>query len=152
MSCILELHFFFSFNSSKGSFVFFSSNKIIFILVDTARWEAQNDSGVCAYFLCWKEISFSNKLREFIWLFSRNTKMIYGNTAVVEMVISRWLTVSSNQVNFLQLQTDPQWYFLHDLYSQGRFSTVVWTSPGNIAHSGLVFLRSPEWKIWKSYE
>lgn len=97
----MEFHFFFSFDSSKRSFVCFSRNNIIFRLVDTARWEAQNDSGVCAYFLCWKEISFSNKLREFFWLFSRDTKTIYGNTVAVEMVISRWLTVSSSQVNFL---------------------------------------------------
>lgn len=32
--------------------------------------------------------------------FSRNTEMNYGNIVVVEMVIFRWLPVSSSQVNF----------------------------------------------------
>lgn len=72
-------------------------------MINTARWGAQNESGVCAYSLCWKGISFSDKLKKIIWFFFflMNVRMIYGNIVVVEMIIIRWLTLSSSQVNFL---------------------------------------------------
>lgn len=94
MPCILGLHFF-SFHSSQSSFVYFISNKIIFMLANIARWDAQK------YQSLWCTCLFPWLGGDFLPDKTRNAKKIYDNIVVVEMVIFRWGTVTSSQVNFL---------------------------------------------------